>query len=154
MAEKTQRQLELEGLLARVAEAGPDRDLYLERLILDVFFTDDTRNWPNGLASLGYSMTCSLDGALKLVGLVLPGWRWLAHSPRSGLAWGASLSDPVQGGLIVTGEHKVSAELALLTAALKAHVALEKSGVVWSPPVKEARTATFTRSLDLATAQE
>lgn len=86
------------------------------------------RYWPAGSTSVkGYPVpkpSGSVDAVLALIADLLPGWRWVAHSPRGGLGFGASLSDPATGGWVVVAEKGVaSAALALLTALAKAMAA-------------------------------
>lgn len=139
MGTETARELELQDLLDRVVASGPNRDLYLERCLLDAFFGDDVRLWPQGINSLGYSMTDSVDGALWLLGAARPGWRWVLHAPRSGLKYGASVTDPSPGGIVSVGEHGASAAHALIVALLKAYLSQEKRNPGSVPPLPAAR---------------
>lgn len=78
-------------------------------------------SWALGSRVSKYST--SVDAALAITARTMPGWRWVIHSPRSGLAFGSSLSDPLRGGRIVSAEHSASAPLAILGSLLKALIA-------------------------------
>lgn len=125
----------LRALLARVeAATGPDRETDYR-----LWFMADGREFtPDlvGCIEAGDAMhsncpayTASIDAAVGLTERTLPRWRWLVHNPRSGVSYGASLSDPAPGGVVsVSQMGTLSASLALLAALLKAMIARADAG--------------------------
>lgn len=129
--------VDLRALLTRLeAASGGDRDIDRE---LEHQFVGVPRP-PAGMQMAHPSrFTDSLDRAVGLVEKMLPGWRWVVHNPRSGLSYGASVSDPARGGIVAVAEKGIaSAPLAVCAALLKALIAQAETAAAVRRPAPVA----------------
>lgn len=115
------------------AATGPDRSIDGKLLLLEIALISPEEKARRAQAASEMlaakqpitappnDYTASIDAAIALVERLLPGWRWVIHSPRSALGFGACLANPTPGGAVCPSNPKVkfaTASLACLDALL------------------------------------